>query len=257
MCYDDSARPPFPPIRGSALAADGERIELTAGDGNRFGAFTARAGEGAGGPGIAILPDVRGLHPFYTELALRFAEAGVHATAFDYFGRTAGIGERGEAFEWRPHVDRTRPGTIAMDVAATVAHVRSEAGGAADRVYTVGFCFGGRNSFNQAARDLGLAGVIGFYGRPQRSDENDATAPIDLAATYACPVLGLFGGADGAIPPEAVRAFGTALDAAGVPNELIVYDGAPHSFFDRTASEHAEACDDAWRRILAFLGAGR
>jgi carboxymethylenebutenolidase len=32
-----------------------------------------------------------------------------------------------------------------------------------------------------------------------------------------------------------------------------VYPGAPHSFFDERAAEHAEASDDAWRRVLAFL----
>ena len=41
-----------------------------------------------------ILPDVRGLYPFYTELAERFAQAGYHAIALDYFGRTAGLGPR-------------------------------------------------------------------------------------------------------------------------------------------------------------------
>ena len=254
MCYDDSARPPLPPIRGAALDARGEALELTAADGNRFMAFSALSGRGAGGPGIVILPDVRGLHRFYEELALRFAEAGIHATAFDYFGRTAGTGERGDDFGWTPHVQQTAPDTVASDVAAAVAHVRSPAGGGAQRVFTVGFCFGGRNSFNQAGRGHGLEGVIGFYGRPVAGDASDTNAPADLAATYECPVLGLFGGADPGIAPEAVGTFRVALDAAGVPNELIVYDGAPHSFFDRTFSQYAAACDDAWTRILAFVG---
>src|SRR5437867_2957960 len=104
MCYDDSARPPPPPIGGAAPDAQGQRLVLTAADGNRFSAFSARAARGAGGAGVVILPDVRGLHPFYEELAVRFAETGIHATAFDYFGRTAGIGGRGEGFEHMPHV---------------------------------------------------------------------------------------------------------------------------------------------------------
>ena len=67
-----------------------------------------------------------------------------------------------------------------------------------------------------------------------------------------CPVLGLFGGADKGIPPEhSTRS--TSLAAAGVDHEIVTYPGAPHSFFDRCYEEHAEACDDAWRRVLAFL----
>ncbi len=41
MCFDEDARPPIPPIAGGAV--DAERLHLTAVDGNRFVAFSARA----------------------------------------------------------------------------------------------------------------------------------------------------------------------------------------------------------------------
>jgi carboxymethylenebutenolidase len=66
-------------------------------------------------------------------------------------------------------------------------------------------------------------------------------------------VLGLFGGADQAISADAVDAFRAALDAAQVPNELVAYPGAPHSFFDKRYDEYRDACGDAWRRILGFV----
>jgi len=254
MCYAPGARPPLPPIAGGAGIARSEDLTLEAADGNRFSAFTATTTE-PGAPGMIILPDVRGLHPFYRELAVRFAEAGVHATAMDYFGRTAGLGERGEDFEYMPHVQQTSPDTVARDVAAAVAHVRSPAGGGADRVFTVGFCFGGRHSFNQAAGGHGLSGVIGFYGIPQQRDPDDPYAPVVLATRYECPVLGLFGGADHATSPEHIESFRKALDDAGVSNVIVVYEGAPHSFFDRSFDQHREACDDAWGRVLRFVGA--
>jgi carboxymethylenebutenolidase len=222
-------------------------------DGNRFAAFSAQAAVPAG-PGIVILPDVRGLHPFYKDLALRFAEVGVHAVALDYFGRTAGVDQRPDDFDFMSHVMKTTPDGIAMDVAAAVDHVRSQRGGGAESIYTVGFCFGGRNSFNQAARDHELAGVIGFYGVVQQREPGDANAPTMLAPDFTCPVLGLFGGADTGIPPEALDAFRSALDDADVQNEVVAYDGAPHSFFDRSFEQHRAACDDAWIRILGFVG---
>ena len=92
-------------------------------------------------------------------------------------------------------------------------------------------------------------------GFPQQRDPKDDVAPVVLAKAYACPVLGLFGGADSSVPPEAVEEFRSALDRAGIQNELVVYDGAPHSFFDRKADDYAKARADAWRRILAFVGA--
>jgi carboxymethylenebutenolidase len=255
MCYASDARPPLPPVSGGAAVGTTGDLILEAEDGNRFAAFGATTAV-PGGPGMVILPDVRGLHSFYRELAVRFAEAGVHATALDYFGRTAGIGHRGDDFDWQTHVAQTRPAQIALDVAAAAAHVRSGDGGGAQAVFTVGFCFGGRTSFNQAARGHGLSGVIGFYGRVAPGDPSDTEAPIGLAPQYACPVLGLFGGADRAISRAHVEEFGRALNAAGVDNDLVVYEGAPHSFFDRTYEEHREACEDAWRRILEFTGTG-
>lgn len=256
MCFDPAARPPLPPIAGGSGQADTFDLTLEADDGNRFSAFTALANDPVA-PGIVILPDVRGLHPFYRDLAERFAEAGVHATALDYFGRTAGTEPRDDDFDFMAHVRQTTPDAIAADVAAAVAHVRSDDGGGATEVFTVGFCFGGRASFNQAGRGHGLAGVIGFYGVPQPREADDTNAPTLLASTYGAPVLGLFGGADRVIPQEAVDAFDDALTRAGVEHEIVVYDGAPHSFFDRSSQEHADASQDAWRRMLAFVGAGR
>src|SRR2546423_7768882 len=138
MCHELDAGPPLPPIAGGAGSVRTERLVLEAGDGNRFDAFSAVANV-PDGPGMMILPDVRGLHPFYEDLAVRFAEAGVHATAMDHFGRTAGVEGRDESFEFMPHVQRTRPETVAQDVAATMAHLRSSRGGGAASVFTVGF----------------------------------------------------------------------------------------------------------------------
>lgn len=253
MCFETTARPPLPPIAGGAGIAGSERLILEASDGNRFNAFSARATD-PDAPGMMILPDVRGLHPFYEDLATRFAEAGVHATAMDYFGRTAGLDERGEDFNFMAHVEQITPDGIGADTAATIAHIRAPVGGGAKLVYSVGFCMGGRISFNQAWRDHGLAGVIGFYGGPQGRGPDDETAPVKLAPQYRCRVLGLFGGADQSIPPEAIDGFKQALDDAGVQNEMVVYEGAPHSFFDRRFEEHRQACDNAWLRMLRFAG---
>jgi carboxymethylenebutenolidase len=68
-------------------------------------------------------------------------------------------------------------------------------------------------------------------------------------------VLGLFGGADQGIPVEQVKEFESRLQAAGVPQEIVIYPDAPHSFFDRRFEEHADACEDAWRRVLRFIRA--
>jgi carboxymethylenebutenolidase len=252
MCFDSDSRPPLEPIAGGAL--DSEDVVLTAADGNRFRAFRARPAAPSGAA-VIVLPDIRGLHRYYEELALRLAEAGVEALAIDYFGRTAGVERQPDDWEFMPHVSRTTFAGLGHDVRAAAAALRASSGDGPSRLFTVGFCFGGRLAFLTATLGLDLAGAIGFYGVPLGPARNDMPEPVALAASMEGPILGLFGGADPAIPAESVAAFEAALTAAGVEHRLVSYDGAPHSFFDRKAADHAEASRAAWAEVLAFVGA--
>ena len=250
MCFDADSLPPVPVIRGAAVSHDD--LVLEAPDGNRFAAFAALPDSPAGSrKGIVILPDVRGLYRFYEELALRFAERGYPAIAFDYFGRTAGVEKRGEDFDYPSHVGPLTSEQIQADVAACVQWLHAEG---ASSVFTVGFCLGGRHSWLAAAAGHHLAGAVGFYGRPGVTSDGEP-GPEQRADELEAPILGLMGGADQAIGADDVAAFETALTAAGVEHELVTYAGAPHSFFDRKQEEFAEASDDAWRRTLLFIDA--
>ena len=245
MCFELDSAPPIPVIFGAAVSH--RELELEAADGNRFAAFAAEPDEPTGAC-VVILPDVRGLYRFYEELALRFAERGHRAIAIDYFGRTAGVGKRGEDFEYREHVQQTTPEGIQADVRAAADWLRGEGCRA---TFTVGFCFGGHHSWLAAAGSQGLAGVIGFYGRPGERDGHPG--PIQRAGEIEAPILALQGGADEGIPAEANAEFHRALESAGVEHEIVAYDGAPHSFFDRKQEEFQRASDDAWDRVLDFI----
>ena len=245
MCFELDSLPPIPVISGAAVSHDD--LVLQAADGNRFAAFQAVPEEPASS-GIVILPDVRGLYRFYEELALRFAERGYAAVAFDYFGRTAGVAKRDDDFDFMEHVQQTTPDGIQADVAAAVAHLRAAG---CTSIFTVGFCFGGRNSWLSAAGGHGLAGAIGFYGMP--AERNGVPGPAERAAELQAPILALQAGDDQHITAEHNAAFEAALTAAGVEHELVTYEGAPHSFFDRKQEDFAAASEDAWARVLAFL----
>jgi carboxymethylenebutenolidase len=251
MCVDNDSRPPIAPIAGGS--AGGRDLRLGSADGTRFLAYAARAATPTGA-GMVVIPDVRGLHAYYKELADRFAEIDVDAVAIDFFGRTAPTDDRGERFDFMAQVPLTKPDTLQADIAAAAAHLRTAEGGGVTSLFSVGFCFGGALSYLQAASGLGYAGVIGFYGWPLGLKRwPDRPRPIDAVPRYRCPVLSIFGGADEGIPPSAVDEFDAACRKAGVAHELTVYPGAPHSFFDRKQTEFAEASADAWRRVQDFV----
>lgn len=249
MCFDIDSTPPIRPTSGAAI--EHRDLVLTAADGTELAAFEAVSGD-PGGTAIVVLPDIRGLFRFYEELALRFAEEGFDTVAIDYFGRTAGVEKRADDWDCWPHVDQTSLEGVRQDTAAAIAHLR--AGHPLRSIFTVGFCYGGSNSWHQAASGHGLAGAVGFYGHPDRPGfPQESPGVIDRVSDIECPVLALMGGSDPGIPIEDVAPFELALTAAGVPHEIVFYAGAPHSFFDRKQTEFAAASRNAWHRVLGFI----
>ena len=246
MCYSDDARPPHPP--GETGPVHGEDLVLTAADGNQFAAYAAHP-DGPSHAQVIIYPDVRGLHGFYRDLALRFAAVGVRAVAWDYFGRTAGLTARDDSFEFMPHVRQIQRDGILADVSAVRAHIRTLGGTAP---FVVGFCMGGSLALITGTQaELDLAGIIAFYAGLSRDLGGGPVLEQVVNSKY--PVLGLFGGADTGIPPEQVQELDVNLDRAGVPHTIVSYPGAPHSFFDRKAVDFATESADAWQRVLAFM----
>jgi carboxymethylenebutenolidase len=244
MCHDHDSRPPAPPRTGDV--AERGVLTLTSADGTPFSAaFAAPAIDAR--VGIVVLPDVRGLHPYYVALAERFAEAGHATVAIDYFGRTAGVcedgGTRSEDFDWQAHIPQTTLEGIDADITAGIEYLRGRTRPDLP-VVTVGFCFGGSHSWRQSGGGLDLAGCAGFYGRPSMVG--------DAADRAQLPTVMLIAGADAATPTADQLALADTMRAAGADVDAVVYDGAPHSFFDRAFGEWAEACTDAWEHVLTL-----
>jgi carboxymethylenebutenolidase len=241
MCYHGDARPPLAPVR-AGVAVSGDMV-MRSTDGSYFSAHFAHP-DIPSPTGVVILPDVRGLHDFYRDLAHRFAEAGHHAVAIDYFGRTAGTNARADDFAFRDHVAQMDTSNVDRDVATAAGWLE----GKAAATFTVGFCLGGALSWRQSAANPGLAGCIGFYGRPDRA----AGVVPDMTA----PLLLLAAGQDHT-PVGDVEAFAAEVRAAGGEAVVHVYPDAPHSFFDRRFEDHGDDCADAWGRILDFIDGHR
>jgi carboxymethylenebutenolidase len=247
MCFGPEATPP--PAPRSGQLASSERMVLSSAEGGAPAATLAlTTAEDA--PGLVLIPDVRGLHPYYEELAKAFAGAGVHTLTFDFYSRTAGSEHRGADFDYAAHRgELTDAGLIADATAA--ADVLREQG--AERIYALGFCNGGRAALLLAS-EPGWSGSVGFYGWPARTGPEGRGPTADAeAGRVRNPVLALFGAEDAKITPDHREAYRKALESAGVLYEIVAYEGAGHSFFDRNQHEQAETCQDAWNRVLAFI----
>jgi carboxymethylenebutenolidase len=225
-------------------------IELTSADGSCFGAYLARAAEPSG-VRLVLLPDIGGLRSPFRDLARRFARTGADVLVIDYYGRTLGTAARGEEYDRdiRQSFDRE---LMLADLASAMAFLR---GLGAGPIYAAGFCIGGSNALYAGSTGLGLAGVIGIcpYVGPMGVS---APLPDDFGSRIRVPVLGLFGGADTEVPSSVHDNLARDLAAANVPHDIVVYPGQPHGFieWDHFGREgHAEAANDAWKRIAAFL----
>ena len=243
VCFSSDQHPPLPP-RFSDVGGHGPTV-LTATDGTRLAAYDA-VPVSRRGASLVLLPDIRGLHPYYTDLAIAFAQAGIDTVAIDPYARTAGLGDRGEDFAFRSHADALQRSSVTADARAARERLASRSD---DPVFSLGFCRFGAESWALAATDLGFAGCMGFYGKPQ--------SVLALLPSMKAPLLILAAGADAATSPEENAAFDRALTDAGVDHQFVEYPGAPHSFFDRSFAQWEDACSDAWKRMLGFVDARR
>jgi carboxymethylenebutenolidase len=256
LCYAIDAAPPIAPLDDRAVTCS--RFVLSSDGDVAYRAFTAVPASADASPkaGVIVLPDVRGLCGFYEHFAVRLAEQSLSALVVDYYGRTAGTGERAPSFPYMEHAARLRPQQIQADIGAAAAHLRSAAAGSPPAIFVVGFCLGGKHAWLAAAEDHGLAGAAGFYGSPRGGGSDGAPGPLSCIERIRAPILALQAGADEIVPVEENALFEEALRTAGsIEFEIVVYPGAPHSFFDQGQDDYREASADAWRRLLSFLAA--
>ena len=177
MCFDADSDPPIPRIAGAAVSHDD--LVLTSADGTELAAFLATP-DAPATTGIVILPDVRGLYRFYEELALRFAERGHAALAIDYFGRTAGVAKRDDDFDYMPHVEQTTDAGVQADVAAAVDALRCAR--RRPSIFTVGFCFGGRELVARRPRRATASPARSASTARRRASADGSPAPSTALA---------------------------------------------------------------------------
>ena len=193
-------------------------------------------------PVVIMIHEFFGLNQSIVGKADGLAEEGYLVVAPDTF--------RGSTTTWIPRaiyqVITNGPEQVNQDLDSVYAWIESQPEADSDGIAVAGFCYGGRASLNYSLHNPRLGATVIFYGSP-------VTDPAVLQELPA-PVLGIFGGADATIPVEDVRLFETALDQAGIPNEISIYEGQPHAFVtDIDAIRSGGVQAEAWAQMLDFL----
>lgn len=231
-------------VLGDAPAPRGRDLRYLPGDSSTVGYLAVPEGEGPF-PAVVLIHEWNGLNDRVRQVADALAAEGYVALAADlYQGRTGSNPEENRALvqETRSDPDRMIGN---LDAAVTFLKNRPDVTG---RVAAMGWCFGGGVALSYGLDGQEHEGTAIFYGSLLEDPE--------VLAQLEHEVYGTFAELDSGIPPEAVEGFADALDEAGVPHDLHVYDGVGHGFWlwvDEDPQARRAPALDAWQRLKDYL----
>lgn len=219
-------------------------------------AYRAMPATGGPFPTVLVVSEVFGVHEHIKDVCRRFAKLGYYAIATDFFARNGDAATETDRDRlMNDIVGRTSDAQVAGDMDATLAFAKGSGKADGSKAAIVGFCWGGRQVWLNAARHPEFKAAVAWYG-PLAGPVNDMKPknPLDVAAQVAVPVLGLYGGKDVGITPEHVAAMREALEAAKAPSQIVVYPDAPHAFHaDYRPSYRKDDALDSWTKATAWL----
>jgi carboxymethylenebutenolidase len=204
-------------------------------------------------PVVLVIHEIFGLTDWAQELADEIAEAGYIAVAPDLLsgsgpngGRTSSL-DQGKAMEAVSHLN---PDQVTADLNAA-ADYGLKLPASNGKLFVIGFCWGGGQSFRFATNRHDLSAAFVFYGPPPSKD---------AMASITAPIYGFYAGNDariGATLSDAVE----AMKAAGKTFDPVTYDGAGHGFMRAGESPDANDADrkaraDSWSRLKTLLAKG-
>ena len=192
--------------------------------------------------GMIVIQEWWGLTPDIEEIADRYATEGYLAFSPDLYHGVAAT-EPDEARKLTMALERD---LAAKEIDTAIAWLKGERG--VGKVGCVGYCLGGGLTLATAIRPTSNVDAAHVYyggGMP----------PSEQIATIKVPVLGSYGADDAGIPKEDVDRLRDTLTKAGVTNDVTLYTGAPHAFFNDTRPSYREgAAMDSWMKSIAWFG---
>lgn len=206
-------------------------------------AYLARPANAEGPlPGIVVIHENRGLNPHIEDVTRRAALEGFVALAPDFLSPLGGTpADEDEAREKIGQLD----GAATVENAAAAVRFLAAREASTGQIGVTGFCWGGALTNRTAVAVPELGAAAAWYGGQVSAEE---------AASIKAPLLLHYAGLDERIN-AGIPAYEAALQAAGVPYTLHIYDGVNHAFHNDTneARYDADAATLAWQRTIDFF----
>lgn len=230
---------------GDPRAPASTNVSYEAPDGTTLRGYLATPDSGSGPfPAVLMIHEWWGLNQDIAALADALAEEGFVVLAPDAF--RGSVAQTPQAA--RTQVTETPREQIFGDLDAALDYLKSRRDVDADRVGSVGFCFGGTHSMYLGTRRSDLAAVSTFYGGGPITD------PDELGHLGRNgPVLGVFGAQDGSIPISEVEEFEAALESRNAEVTVTIYPGVGHAFVGSENYDQGGTAGAAWGQMVAFF----
>ncbi|MEZ0269978.1 MAG: dienelactone hydrolase family protein [Nitrososphaeraceae archaeon] len=197
-------------------------------------------------PAVVMIHENKGLNDHIKNMANLLARNGYVVLAVDLFKGEVTT-DRNRSSELTQYI-RDNPDIATANLQSAVKYLASLPNVNADKIASLGWCFGGAQSLQLAlnSQDHPLAATVIYYGR--LITDNATLAKIKW------PVLGIFGDQDSSIPVDTVKAFESALNSNNIPNEIYIFKGVGHAFANPSGDNYAPTeTKDAWDKTLSFL----
>lgn len=215
-------------------------------------------------PGVIVWPDIVGLRPAFRLMGRRLAESGYAVLTVNPYYRTARapVVPEGASFQdpatrdiLMPLARSLTPTTNVTDAKAFVAFLDAQpAVNTARPIGTTGYCMGGPMTMRTAAAIPGRIGAgASFHGGRLVTDGPDS--PHLLIPQMKASYLFAVAANDDEREPDAKNVLRQSFDAAGLPAEIEVYEGAMHGWCPPDSRVYNEAqAERAWSRLLNLFG---
>ena len=219
---------------------------------NGYLVYPSASNENKGGnnngtlPAVVMIHENKGLNDHIKNMANLLARNGYVVLAVDLFKGEVTT-DRNRSSELTQYI-RDNPDIATANLQSAVKYLASLPNVNADKIASLGWCFGGAQSLQLAlnSQDHPLAATVIYYGR--LITDNATLAKIKW------PVLGIFGDQDSSIPVDTVKAFESALNSNNIPNEIYIFKGVGHAFANPSGDNYAPTeTKDAWDKTLSFL----